>query len=182
MQFLLKATITEDDYFNFNIFHNIESSQAKKAIFKHHIIFIACMAVIIATFLIVLGFTAYSVACTTLMALLAALYLIFFNKMIKQNIRKTIQKFRKDGKYPFDEQTTSEFYDDKFVDFTPTRRTELGYSEVKKVCILGDRYIILYTTDLTANILPSAQIRDQINYDDFLRFLCSKCSTVENYD
>lgn len=182
MQFQLKTIITEDDYFSFNVFHNIQSSEAKKAVLKHHIIFIACMAVFVAAFLILLGFTAYSVACTTLMALLAALYLILFNKMVKHNIRKTIQKLRREGNSLFDELTSIEFYEDKFVDSTPTRRTELGYSEVKKLCILGDRYIILYTGTLSANILPTKQIKEQVDYDDFLRFLCTKCSTVENYD
>lgn len=181
MRFELNITLTESDYVAFNRFHAIESTQGKKTIRNSRILFVSIIAVLMILFVFSMGWTAFSALYVTIMALFTTVYCLFFKKILIRNLEAQIKKMKKSGKLPFDPISKAEFYEDKFADISPSKRMELGYEALERICILDEQYIFLYQSSVTAHILPIPQIKAQICYDDFLSFLFQKCSKVEHY-
>ena len=181
MLFQLNINLSEDDYLDFNKFHSFESMHGKKLINKTRIFFVLAMIILAALFLLVMGLTTFSITYAVLLLLFTLLYMVFFKKVLTRNIKAQIKRLKKTGKLPFDPVSTLEFYEDKMVEITASSRTEQGYTIFERVCVVKDRYILLYKSSVTAYILPVAQIKAQLNQENLVDFLSKKCTNVEYY-
>lgn len=181
MLFNLNININENDYLSFNNFHSFESVHGKKLIRKTRFFFILTMVILAALVVLILGWTTFSVVYEALLLLLTLLYMLFFKKLLTLNIKAQIKRLKKMGKLPFDPVSTLEFYEDKMVEITALQRTEQSYSIFERMCVVKDRYILLYKSSVSAYILPVSQIKEQLNQEDFLEFLSKKCTNVEYY-
>ena len=181
MLFQLNINLSEDDYLDFNKFHSFESMHGKKLINKTRIIFVLAMIILAVLFLLVMGLTAFSITYTALLLLLTLLYMVFFKKILTRNVKAQIKRLKKVGKLPFDPVSTLEFHEDKMVEITALQRTEQSYSIFERICVVKDRYVLLYKSSVSAYILPVLQIKEQLNQEDFIEFLSKKCTNVEYY-
>ena len=181
MLYQLNITLNEDDYLDFNKFHSFESTHGKKLIRKTRVFFILAMVFFAALVVLVLGWTTFSIAYAILLLLFTLLYMVFFKKVLTRNIKKQIKLLKKIGKLPFDPVSTLEFYEDKMVDITALQRTEQSYSIFERICVVKDRYVLLYKSSVSAYILPVLQINEQLNQNDFIEFLSKKCTNIEFY-
>jgi hypothetical protein len=181
MLFNLNINLSEDDYLAFNNFHSFESVHGKKLIRKTRFFFILAMVILAALVVLILGWTIFSVIYAALLLLFTLLYMMFFKKVLTRNIKTQIKRLKKIGKLPFDPISTLEFYEDKMVEITASSRTEQGYTIFERVCVVKDRYILLYKSSVTAYILPVAQIKAQLNQENLVDFLSKKCTNVEYY-
>ena len=181
MLFQLNINLSEDDYLDFNKFHSFESMHGKKLINKTRIFFVLAMIILAALFLLVMGLTTFSITYAALLLLFTLLYMVFFKKILTRNIQTQIKRLKKIGKLPFDPISTLEFYEDKMVEITASSRTEQSYTIFERVCVVKDRYILLYKSSVTAYILPVAQIKAQLNQENLVDFLSKKCTNVEYY-
>ena len=181
MLFNLNINLSENDYLSFNNFHSFESAHGKKLIKNSRIRFILAMAFLAALVVLILGWTTFSITYAALLLLFTLLYMVFFKKILNWNVKNQIKRLKKIGKLPFDPVSTLEFYEDKMVEITTSRRTEQGYNIFERMCVVKDRYILLYHSSIAAYILPVAQINAQINQEDFIEFLSKKCTNIEYY-
>ena len=181
MLFNLNININENNYLSFNNFHSFESVHGKKLIRKTRFFFILTMVILAALVVLILGWTTFSVVYVALLLLFTLLYMLFFKKLLTLNIKAQIKRLKKMGKLPFDPVSTLEFYEDKMVEITALQRTEQSYSIFERMCVVKDRYILLYKSSVSAYILPVSQIKEQLNQEDFLAFLSKKCTNVEYY-
>ena len=181
MLFQLNINLSEDDYLDFNKFHSFESMHGKKLINKTRIFFVLAMIILAALFLLVMGLTTFFITYAVLLLLFTLLYMVFFKKILTRNIQTQIKRLKKIGKLPFDPISTLEFYEDKMVEITASSRTEQSYTIFERVCVVKDRYILLYKSSVTAYILPVAQIKAQLNQENLVDFLSKKCTNVEYY-
>ena len=181
MLFQLNINLSEDDYLDFNKFHSFESIHGKKLINKTRIFFVLAMIILAALFLLVMGFTTFSIIYAALLLLFTLLYMVFFKKRLTRNVKTQIKSLKKVGKLPFDPVSTLEFHEDKMVEITALQRTEQSYSIFERICVVKDRYVLLYKSSVSAYILPVLQIKEQINQEDFIAFLSKKCTNVEYY-
>ena len=181
MLFQLNINLSEDDYLDFNKFHSFESMHGKKLINKTRIIFVLAMIILAALFLLVMGLTTFSITYAALLLLFTLLYMVFFKKILTQNVKTQIKRLKKVGKLPFDPVSTLEFHEDKMVEVTALQRTEQSYSIFERICVVKDRYILLYKSSVGAYILPVVQVKAQLNQEEFVDFLSSKCTNVEYY-
>lgn len=181
MLFQFNIDLCEADYLSFNNFHSFESSHGKKLIQKTRFFFILAMVIIVALFMIVMGVTTFSVIYAALLLLFTLLYMVFFKKVLTWNMKQQIKRLKKTGKLPFDPVSTLEFYEDKMVEITPAKRTEQSYSIFERMCVVKDRFILLYHSSVGAYILPVAQVKAQSNQEALVAFLSGKCSKVEYY-
>ena len=181
MLFNLNINLSENDYLSFNNFHSFESTHGKKLIRKTRIRFILAMVFLAALVVLILGWTTFSVVYAALLLLLTLLYMLFFKKVLTRNIKTQIKRLKKMGKLPFDPVSTLEFYEDKMVEITALQRTEQSYSIFERICVVKDRYILLYKSSVSAYILPVLQVKEQLNQEDFIAFLSKKCTNVEHY-
>lgn len=181
MQFQLNITLTEADYLAFNNFHALESTPGKKQIRKTRIFFITFIAILMAFVVLVLGLTAFSAVYVVILGLFTVLYMLLFKNILKQNIKAQIKRLKKTGKLPFDSVSKLEFYDNMLVESTANKRIEQSYDVLERICVVGDQFIYLYNSSVNAYILPIAQLRAQLNQEDFLNYLSQKCNCVEYY-
>ena len=181
MLYQLNIRLSEDDYLSFNVFHSLESVQGKKLIRKTCFFFIFAMLFLAALFLFVMGLTTFSVIYAVMLLLFTLLYMVFFKKVLIRNIKTQIKRLKKVGKLPFEPVSTLEFYEDKMVEITASKRIEQSYNILERICVVKDRYILLYHSSVGAYILPFAQVKEQINQEEFVDFLSGKCANVENY-
>ena len=181
MLFQLNVNLSEDDYLDFNKFHSFESMHGKKLIRKTRIFFILAMIFLATLVVLILGWTTLSIAYAVLLLLFTLLYTVFFKTVLTRNVKKQIKRLKKIGKLPFDPVSTLEFYEDKMVEITALQRTEQSYSIFERICVVKDRYVLLYKSSVSAYILPVWQINEQLNQKDFIEFLSEKCTNVEYY-
>ena len=181
MLFQLNINLSEDDYLDFNKFHSFESMHGKKLINKTRIFFALAMIILAALFLLVMGFTTFSITYAALLLLFTLLYMVFFKRILTRNVKTQIKRLKKVGKLPFDPVSTLEFHEDKMVEVTALQRTEQSYSIFERICVVKDRYVLLYKSSVGAYILPVSQIKEQLNQEDFIGFLSQKCTNVEYY-
>lgn len=181
MKFSLNITLTEEDYLTFNNFHAIESKQAQKTIKKTRSIFIIAMAALMVLFVVFNGWDTFSATYVILLGIFTVVYSVFFKKLMQHNVKAQVKHLKKTGKLPFDSAATLEFYDDKVVEITPSKRIEQSYDVLEKICLLPGRYIFLYTSSVGAYILPVYQVNAQIGKDEFWDFISEKCKTIETY-
>lgn len=181
MLFNLNINLNEGDYLNFNIFHSFESIYGKKTIRKTRLFFILAMLFLAALVVFLLEWTTISVVYAALLLLFTLFYMLFFKKVLTRNIKTQIKRLKKTGKLPFDPVSTLEFHEDKMVEITASSRTEQGYAIFERVCIVKERYILLYKSSVSAYILPMAQVKLQSNYEAFVEFLSQKCANIEYY-
>jgi len=181
MLFQLNINLSEDDYLDFNKFHSFESMHGKKLINKTRIFFVLAMIILAAFFLLVMGLTTFSITYAVLLLLFALLYMVFFKKILTRNVKTQIKRLKKVGKLPFDPVSTLEFHEDKMVEITALQRTEQSYSIFERICVVKNRYVLLYKSSVGAYILPVTQIEAQLNQRDFIDFLSQKCPNVEYY-
>ena len=181
MLFQLNIHLNEDDYLDFNKFHSLESTYGQKLMKKSRIFFILAMVFLATLVILVLGWTTFSVIYSAVLLLFTLLYMLFFKKILTRNIKVQIKRLKKVGKLPFDPVSTLEFYEDKMVEITASRRTEQAYNIFERVCVVQDRYILLYHSSVAAYILPVTQINAQLNQKEFVDFLSTKCANVAYY-
>ena len=181
MLFQLNINLSEDDYLDFNKFHSFESIHGKKLINKTRIFFVLAMIILAALFLLVMGLTSFSITYAALLLLFTLLYMVFFKKILTRNVKTQIKRLKKVGKLPFDPVSTLEFHEDKMVEITALQRTEQSYSIFERICVVKDRYVLLYKSSVGAYILPASQIKEQLNQEVFIEFLAKKCTNVEYY-
>ena len=181
MLFNLNINLSEDDYLSFNNFHSFESMHGKKLINKTRIFFVLAMMILAALFLLVKGLTTFSITYAVLLLLFTLLYMVFFKKILTRNVKTQIKRLKKVGTLPFDPVSTLEFHEDKMVEITALQRTEQSYSIFERICVVKDRYVLLYKSSVGAYILPVSQIKEQLNLEDFIEFLAKKCTNVEYY-
>ena len=96
MLFQLNINLSEDDYLDFNKFHSFESIHGKKLINKTRIFFVLAMIILAALFLLVMGFTTFSIIYAALLLLFTLLYMVFFKKRLTRNVKTQIKRLKKD--------------------------------------------------------------------------------------
>ena len=181
MRYQLNISLTEEDYLAFNVFHNLESKDGKKLVRKGRMIFSGIIILLSAAFLLMTGWSPYSMLYLAVVITLSAIFLVRYKKGMIRSLRKHINRMKKNGKLPFDTESKLEFYEDRFVEITPSRRIEQDYHTLERICVLKDRFLLLYHSSIGAYILPLPQIREQMDLQEFLEYILSKCSTVEYY-
>lgn len=181
MRYQVNVSLTEEDYLAFNEFHAIESIQGKKALKQALTLFITLMLFLIAIVTVGYIYDVFSITYLIALFLFSLLFVIFFKKVMKYSVKAQVNKLKKAGKLPFDAVSTYEFYDDKLVEVTQDSRIEESYSRMEQICILKERYILLYRSSIAAYILPYRQLADQVDVQEFLNFIIPKCKAVEYY-
>ena len=63
----------------------------------------------------------------------------------------------------------------------PGFKMEQAYSVLERVCVVQNRFVLLYISSVSAHIIPMGQLFRQVNDKEFLEFLCQKCPKIEHY-
>lgn len=176
MEYRFDLTLTDEDYIAFNQFHAFDSPQGRKQMKKNKLLLSSFILVLIVALRLIMEHSTVLVVYTAVMALYLAAYLLFYRKIVML-LKRQIKRMKKEGKLPYEPAVTMEFYADRFVELAPNKRTEQRYSCIERICVVPDRFVLLYLNTITAIILPIPQLRQQTQLDGFLAFLSEKHGT-----
>ena len=179
MHYQLKLHLTEEDYLAFNQFHSLQSPFGKKMVRKSQIYFVFAMIFLAALIVLVFGRTTFAMLYAGALGLFTIVYLFLFKKIIKRSIKAQIKHMKSTSKLPYDPESTLEFYEDTLVEIAAGKRLEQSYDVLERICIWGEDYIFLYSSSVNAYILPTAQVKAQVDAAAFMDFLSQKCETME---
>ena len=175
MRYRFDLSVSEQDFFNVNLFHQTDSAYGKKNIKRTRHLYAAIGAILVAVAALVFD---WSLPEIIVLALAFALFILLDKPITRIILKGKLKRLKKDGKLPFNTKLSFEFYEDKLVKTTDTGRVEEGYSALDSVYILKDKYILLYTSVSTVYILPAAQVREQADLEEFIAFISQKCSNI----
>lgn len=181
MRFKFYINITEEDYLDFNKFQTIKSPYAKKQIAKLRIGLLAVMLALVILHVTSYGFTVETFVGLAPLLVLLLLPIIFAPAGMTLTLKASIKTLKKQGKMAYSPSSVMEFYDDIFIETTPTDKTEQKYSSVERVSVVDDKMIYIHINNIAAYMLPLASFESKEQYEEFLVFMKTKCSDVAFY-
>lgn len=179
--FNLKIHLTDEDYLKFNLFHQLRSPYGKQQILSLRIMIAAIfvLSAFLALFLSDfsgLGFV-YAVPLILALVIMEIFSKPFFGRALKRRVKILAKK----GKMAYAPDVEMEFFDDYFTEITPESRAEQKYSLVERVSIVGTGEIYLHVNNLGGFILPRTAFSSGEERAEFIRFIKTKCETVDFY-
>ena len=181
MPYKLNIKLSDADYYNFNYFQTFETPSGKKNLLKIRILLVLCMALVAAIAVVARGRSQTSMIYVIICVLLAVVFSLFLKKIMINSLKKQLAALRKSGKLHYSPESEIEFFEEYIAETTPTENNKKSYDALEKVCICGDRYIYLFTSSVSAYILPVSQVASQLGKEEFLSFIRKKCDKIEFY-
>ncbi len=181
MIYRLNVEVNDLDYYDFNIFTLIRSSDARKQRITFRIALTAIIAFVALLPLITEGSSAefwisripYAIVCIVLQ--------LAWIPFLKGAVKSSIKSAKKKGKTMYTPKSELQFFDDRFVETVDGKETEKKYRELYKICVIEEKIIYIYAKKNEAYLLPYTAFSDSSEIDGFLDFLKLNCSTVEFY-
>ena len=174
MLYKFECRTTDDDYYEFNKYHITDSADAKKmalieklyapAIF--FIMFIYCIIRGYDWYILAFVFILFSILSVICFFLLKPLSLFF--------LKLHIRFMKKNGKLPYSDYATLEFFDDYFLETTENTKTEVKYDAVLKVRVNKPKAIYIYQNTVLAYIIPFDAFASDIEREKFIEFIYQK--------
>ena len=174
MLYQFNCKITEEDYLAYNIYTGTEKPESKKRILQIRLIFLFLTLALFVVSLLCSSSPFFSVTYAIILGIFSSIYILGYKKFLIASIKNQIQRLKKQGKLPFNEEETTEFFPDKIVNALNSQRLEIRYDGIENVCIVDNQYIYLFLNFSNAIILPISQVRSQADMGQFLEFLRQK--------
>ena len=181
MSFHFDVRLTEQDYLDYNIFWALKSPYGKKQTNQIRWLFaIACVLMLAVTWLGD-GTLTDKIIETVGFLIVFILLELLFNKFYGWLLKGHIKSLKKTGKMGYSPISTIEFFEESLIETTPDNKTEIKYSSVERVIIVGNKVIYIHVSNVMAYIIPTACIQSQEDYESFVAFLQEKGLSVEKY-
>ncbi len=173
--------LSENDYFEFNKFHNLQSHYGASVIKKTRIVIAIIFGAAILLSFLSSGFTADGFLYAGIYLALLILFQVFLKKFFIETVKANIKHLKKQGKLAYHEYSEIEFLERSFIETTPDNKTEQSYASIERISVVEGRYVFIHPNNITAYILPASSFRNQAEYDEFLKFVPSICANVDFY-
>ena len=181
MQYHLEFKLTEEDYMSFNYFHSFESPQGKKMVKRANTVYFSLLACFMAIVLMYNGLSYSSLVCFLVLALCSVFCMLRQETQQKRTMTRIMRRLQQGGKLPYDSGSVFTFEEDSFTETTEFEKSEISYRRIEKVCVVKERFVLLYVSSITAHVLPISQLKAQVDLNAFIQFLSEKCAKVEYY-
>lgn len=181
MDFRYEINLTDDDYLEFNIFHQIRSYYGKKlqGVIRRKL-WILCVA--IGLFIIAIGdFTPDSLFYGILFAALMFVFSFILKPLFTWSVKRAVKKLKKEGKQRYTPYSVMEFLEETYKEESPNERSEKRYNTIERISIVEGRYIYLHQDSVSAYIIPYTVFKSDDEYRAFINFLGTKCESIDYY-
>ena len=182
MRYSFHITLTDEDYYGFNQFGMLQLPYGKRQV-NYARIMIA-VSILLVIFVVMLGseFALWARHTTVILVLFLLIIEFAFTPILKHALKMHLKQIRKSGKMPYSPSSVIEFYEDRFIETTAENKTEQLYSSVERISVIDNKIIYLHINNLMAYLIPVASFESTSQYDEFLDFMKTKCSTIHIYD
>ena len=113
--------------------------------------------------------------------ILCALFQLFANRFFLLSLKFQIKAMKKSGKMPYSAEAVMEFGEKTFTETTPENKSELKYSSIERVSIVGGKLIYIHINNLMAYLLPFEAFESVDEYNRFFDFIKTKVDVVDIY-
>lgn len=181
MRFRIETKCTAKDYWDWNMFWMSKSPYGKK-----EMTFLRLFGVLvigIAAFWVLYrdGFSGQAWMSFIFVMVLNVIIQLLLPWFLKCVLKRRIKRLEKTGKRLYSPEAVIEFYDDIFVETTPESRIEQKYSSIDRISIVGDKMIYIHINNAMAFMLPVSCFESRQQYESFLEFIKTKCSSIDVY-
>lgn len=156
----LNYKLTDEDYIEFNEFHQlIHSEVGKRNLFLLKLIgpMISILAIVI--FILARAEIMLIVIEAIVLCIFSMVWIAFSKKIMKRGIRKTILKMKETDGLPFAEETTLNFTEDQIIEITKNQELKVDYKKIEDVCETEKDFYV-YISSMEALIIPK-RVLDQ---------------------
>ncbi len=181
MRFRIEAKCTAKDYLDWNMFRMNKSPYAKRQMVSLRIMLTLIVGIIAFSFVRRGGFSGQAWMRFIFMMLLTVPVQLLLPWYFKYALKRRIKRLEKMGKRLYSPEAVIEFYDDIFVETTPESRIEQKYSSIDRISIVGDKMIYIHINNARAFMLPVSCFESRQQYESFLEFIKTKCSSIDVY-
>ena len=181
MHFKFNINLTDKDYLDYNIFWMLKSPYGKKQIITFRIVFIVLVGAISILSLCGGGFSKEAFIGIIPYFILLVILQIALNPFFVWVLKGNMKALQKKGKMGYSPVSEMEFYDNSFLETTPTNKTEQTYTSVERISILADKVIYIHVNNVMSYIIPITFFNSKDEYNDFLKFIKTKCSSIDTY-
>ena len=169
----LNYKLTDEDYIEFNEFHQlIHSEVGKRNLFLLKLIgpMISILAIVI--FILAKAEIMLIVTEVIVLCIFSIVCVAQARKIMKRGIRKTILKMKETEGLPFAEETTLNFTEDQIIEITKGQEVKVDYKKVEDVCETEKAFYV-YINSVEALIIPK-RVLDQEEEKELNHILTSK--------
>lgn len=181
MHFKFHINVTDKDYLDYNIFWMLKSPYGKKQMMQYRVIFALLVGAMSLISLWGGGFTKDAFLGVIPYFILLAIFQIGLGPFFVWILKGNMKALKKKGKMGYSPEAEMEFYDDSFVESTPTNKTEQSYASVERISILADKVIYIHVNNVMSYIIPITCFDSKEQYHDFLEFIKTKCASIDTY-
>ena len=174
MIYKFKIKTTDKDYYEFNKYHSTDSPDFKKSRLIGKI-YVPAIFLVMFIYYVIRGDDLYSLSFALIIFSIVSLIWCFSLKPLSLLFLKIHIRFmKKNGKLPYSNYATIEFYDDYFVEITENTKTEVKYDALFKVRVNEPKAIYIYQNAVLAYIIPFAVFDSDDERSEFIDFIKRK--------
>ena len=181
MLFCFNVNLSDKDYFDYNSFWMTKSPYGKKQLTQTRSILTALFAVIFVLTLASKGFSTDTFISLITYFVLFCFLQLTFKPLVVWMLKIQISSLKKKGKMGYSAVSTLEFFDDRFVETTPTNKTEQQYSSIERISIIEDKILYIHVNNIMSYLLPFSCFESTAQRDSFLEFIKTKCAKIDIY-
>ena len=145
--------LDDEDYINFNTFLVFNTQAGQKAIMKGRLLGPAISLLVMVVLLLAKADKWLIVTEFCFLAVFAVVTFLFYPKTIKKSMRKHILAMKKDGKLPYEAESTLEFREDEIFEIRHDGERHIPYSDIMSIGE-EEEYIFLRKGVQEALVLP----------------------------
>lgn len=181
MHFKFYINLNDKDYLDYNTFWMIRSPYGKKQMLKFRLAIAILFACISFLSLLTGKFSAKAWIGVIPYAIFLVLFELLLNPFFTWILRGSIKSLKSKGKMGYSPVSEMEFYDESFIETTPDNKSEQKYSAVERVSVIADKVIYIHVNSVMSYILPFSCFASKEQYEQFLDFLKTKCTSIDLY-
>ena len=170
--FKFSFTLNDDDYFEANKYHFLNSSAGKKAIWLLRLLMPIAFA--LGILISCREISSFGRIITTIAWIIASvLWVIFAKSIVLKNLRKNIGKLKKDGKLPYNKETSILFDNESIIANTSESETKSNYQVIERV-VENEKAVYIYVNSMQVYMIPLSAFADDEERKCFIAFIKNK--------
>ncbi len=181
MKFRFVVNVSENDYCEYNEFCRFKTPLAKKYLLRLRLIIGGIFMAFILFHLIRFSYSVASLIGCALLMIVGVVYQLLMIPLMRLSIKNSIKLMKKNAKLPYSPCSVVEFYDDRLVEICPNNKSEVGYSMVERISVVGGKAVYIHVSSASAYIIPFASFESGGQYAEFMEFIKTKNANITAY-
>lgn len=174
--FEFKVVLDEREYLLFNEYHFLNSRNGKNLLMFYRLLVPVVSLITVVTLYVLDPKLQAALFTGFVMTIFSILGVVFAKRMLLMIMKNAVLKLKKDGKLPYNKQSTLRFNDEFIHEIMPDSEFKTKYAMIEKVAVT-ESAIYVYFGSIQAFVIPMSTFSNETEKRDFLEFINLKAST-----